>query len=178
MSHFLIAQIIGSIAVVISLAVYQLNNRRRMLQLSAISATLYAVSFYFLQAYTGSALNLIAAARCYTFTTAKTKQNSTKIFTVFAVMSLTATYFTWAGPISILALLGTLFSGMAAGQLSTKNIRRVALLAPPLWFTYNLLTHSYPGMLIEVFIICSNLVGQYRFDRKDVHYKLKSESNI
>jgi hypothetical protein len=62
---------------------------------------------------------------------------------------------------------------MASGQLNTKNIRRVALLAPPLWFSYNFLTHSYPGMFIEIFVICSNIIGQYRFDAKSSSFVQK-----
>jgi len=48
--HFLVGQIIGSVAVLIALIVFQINNRRKMLHLSAAAALLFALSFFFLQA--------------------------------------------------------------------------------------------------------------------------------
>jgi hypothetical protein len=173
MSLFLIGQLVGGVAVFISLAVYQINNRTKMLQLSTVSAAMYGLLFFFLHAYTGAALNLIGAIRCYAFIGTRSTKSSLRIFLLFAVASCLATILTWVGPISLLALLGTLFSGMASGQLNSKNIRRVALLAPPLWFSYNFLTHSYPGMFIEIFVICSNIIGQYRFDAKSSSFVQK-----
>jgi len=45
-------------------------------------------------------------------------------------------------------------------------MRRLGLLSSPPWFTYNFISGSYPGMVIEVLLVTSNLIGQYRFDLK------------
>lgn len=166
MSNFVLAQIIGAVAVAIALFVFQINHRKRMLELSAVAAFLYSISFFLLGAFTGAAMNFIGGVRCYVFSKSRTKKANLRTFLFFAAVALIATYFTWVGPLSLLAMFGTIFSSIASSQLSTTKLRRFALLAPPLWFAYNYFTHSYPGMFIEVFVIFSNLVGQYRFDFK------------
>ena len=166
MSLFLLGQLVGVVAVLFSLAVYQVNTRRTMLALAAVAAMLYAVSFYLIGARTGAILNFIGGIRCITFMRSKSAKNSIGIFSVFAALSILGTWLTWSGPLSLLALFGTLFSATSSAQLSTKLMRRVGLLAPPLWFSYNFIAKSYPGMFIEIFVIMSNLLGQYRFDSK------------
>jgi len=51
-------------------------------------------------------------------------------------------------------------------------IRRFALISPPLWFMYNVILGSYPGMIAEAVMFVSNMVGIYRFDI------LKQTSNL
>lgn len=155
-------------AVVFSLAAYQINNRRNLLLVSTVSALLYAVAFWLLHAYTGAALNFLAALRCYTFSRATTKRDSVGTFFVFAGASLAATLLTWDGLISLLALAGSLLYALSEGQLPIKRLRRTGLLAPPAWFIYNFFTGFYPGMFVEVFVFISNIIGQYRFDFKKV----------
>lgn len=164
MSSFLLGQCIGIVAVLFSLAVYQTDQRRKMLSLAAIAAILYACSFFLLHAYTGAALNLIGGIRCYLFMKSKSAKDSLLVFGLFASISSIAAYLTWVGPLSLLALAGTISSSISGGQLSTKWMRRAGLLAPPLWFSYNLIIRSYPGMFIELFVLASNAIGQYRFD--------------
>lgn len=166
MSLNLIAQIVGIIAVVLSLAVFQLNKRHAMLLLAMTAAFLYALHFFLLGAATGAAMNLIGAFRCYVFYKVKPTRSNAWILYVFITISLLATLYTWQGPISLLAAAGTVLSGIASWQLTPKYIRRYALSAPPPWFAYNALSGSYPGMFIEVFMFISNLIGQYRFDLK------------
>lgn len=75
-----------------------------------------------------------------------------------------STYITWQGPISLLPLLASTIGGIALWHKDPKSIRRWALIVPPLWFTYNVIVGSYPGMIIEIIMFTSNLVGEYRFD--------------
>lgn len=166
MSAFWLGQIIGVVAVVLSIAVYQLNNRVRMLQVAMASALFFAGSFFFLKAYTAVALNILGAVRCYAYFKVIPSKQTAWIFWLFAILAIIAAAITWNGPVSFLALAGTLLYGVAEWQRSPKYIRRLSLLGPPMWFSYNFLVRSYPGMFIEVFVITSNLIGQYRFDRK------------
>jgi hypothetical protein len=165
MSQFLIAQIIGSIGVLFSLAVYQVNNRKHMLLLSMTATTLYAVSFVYLHAYTGALIDSIAAVQCYAFYRSKSIKQNMTVFVAFRAIAAVATIVTWAGIISLLPFIGSVISGFASSQIKTKNIRRIALLSVPFWLSYAILVHSYPSIFIDIFVLCSNLLGQYRFDK-------------
>lgn len=171
MSYWLI-QSIGIIAVAVSLTIFQINSRNKMLQLGMIAALIYALHFFLLGARTGAAMNLIAAGRSYVYFKTTPDKRHTWILLAIGVVSVLGALLTWQGPLSLLPLLGTLSSGLAFWQTKPKNIRRFALISSPLWFAYNAVSGSYPGMFIEVVMICSNFIGQYRFDyRHNAHTK-------
>lgn len=164
MSHLLLAQLVGVVAVTISITVFQVNKRTKMLTLSMFAAFLYTVHFSMLGAYTGSAMNLIGGARCYAFFKVKPDKRYHWVLFAFMGVAILGTIVTWQGIISLLPFFGSISSAFATWHKSPKYIRRWSLLAPPLWFTYNTISGSYPGMLIEIVMVCSNLFGEYRFD--------------
>lgn len=164
MHIYLIAQLIGAVAVIISLTIYQLNQRSQMLKLGSAAGFLYAVHFYLLGAMTGAALNLVGGAREYSFSLVKPGKGKRWLFWAFVAASVLATWLTWNGFISLLALGGNIAFAISGWQPYAKGLRRVGLFAPPLWFSYNFIVGSYPGMFIEVFMIVSNVIGQYRYD--------------
>lgn len=135
-----------------------------MLKLAAAAALLYTIHFFMLGAVTGAAMNLVGALRCYTFYKVKPTEHHQWVLWFFIAVAVSAAAVTWQGPVSLLAMFGTIFSGIASWHKKPKFIRRFALSAPPMWFSYNAISGSYPGMFIEVTMFISNLVGQYRFD--------------
>jgi hypothetical protein len=168
MSHFIIAQLIGGSAVGFSIMVYQVNRRGTMLSLSTVAATLYAISCLYLHAYTGAALDMLSALQCYAYFRSESTKNNVLVFILFVAVAALATTVTWAGMISLLPFFGSIVSGYASSQLQTKNIRRIALISGPFWLSYAVLIHAYPAIFINIVIICSNLLGQHRFDKKQV----------
>jgi len=171
MSHFIIAQLVGFVAAAISVIVFQIDSRSKILFLSIFSALLYALSFYLLRAYTGAALNLLGSIRCFTYYKVKPSRRTLWVYWLFLGLAVALGLLTWAGPVSLLAIGGTAMYSTGQWQKKTKNIRRTSLLASPFWFSYNFISKSYPGMLVEVLIFCSNLIGQYRFDFRKLRLK-------
>lgn len=166
MHSFIIAQIVGFIAALISLSIYQFNSRKVMLALSTLGALCWSIHFYMLGANTGSAMNLIAVGWSYAFLKVKPSRKNIWIPLSFLALSAFATYLTWQGFVSLLAMAGDMVFIIAFWSRSTKVIRRLALTGPPLWFAYNVFVGSYAGILFEIFSFTSNLIGQYRFDIK------------
>lgn len=164
MSVFWIAQIVGALGVIFSLCIYQLDRRSSMLRLSSFASILYAIQFIFLHAYSGAAMNIVAAIRNYTFFRIGPTNKNLWLLYIFMALGLLATVLTWQGGVSLLPLFGNWSNALATWQKNTKWMRRFALLAPPLWIIYSLFVHSYPGIFIEIVILCSNILGQYRFD--------------
>ena len=166
MNHFLAAQLVGLLAVFLSLAVYQFNNRKTMLLLSMLGAMSWSIHFYMLGANTGAATNLIAVGWSYVFLKVKPSRYNIWIPIVFLIGDIIAAYYTWQGYVSLFAVSGSMIYVIAFWFRSTKIIRRLSLISPFMWFVYNILSGSYPGMFFEIFTFTSNLIGQYRFDLK------------
>jgi hypothetical protein len=135
-----------------------------MLRLSSAASVLYALQFVLLHAYTGGAMNILAAIRNYAFYRISPTNKNVWLLYIFMALGLLATVLTWQGGISLLPLVGNWSNAVATWQTNTKWMRRFAVLAPPLWIIYSLAVHSYPSVFIEAIIFFSNIVGQYRFD--------------
>jgi hypothetical protein len=167
MEHkYLVAQIVGVIAIVFSLSVFQTNNRRKMLYAGTIGAIFWTLQFYLLGAEAGAAMNAIGAVRNMTLAHIKPRRRNLWILAVIALMAATATFLTWQGPAGLLILAACILNGLVFWTGNTATIRRLYLTVPPLWFTYDFIVHSYPGMTIECLLIASNVLGQLRFDTK------------
>lgn len=164
MSENIIVQLVGFMAVGISLSVFQINNRKTMLYLCTLAAGFYTLHFFLLGAATGAAMNAISGVRSYVYFKIKPSKRHTWILMLFLALSVIGAGLTWQGALSLLPLGGSLFASLAYWHKNPKFIRRWMLAPPPLWFAYNAVSGSYPGMMIEIIMFSSNLVGQYRFD--------------
>jgi hypothetical protein len=163
-NSLLVAQVIGFVAMGFALFVFQVNKRKTMLKLQTVAASLFTVHFYMIGAPTGAALNFIGIARNYSFY--RFKSRSWLIPTAFIAAFILVGVLTWQGPLSLMPMIAMTTGTIAFWQSGTAAIRLLALVAPPLWFTYNYLSGSYAGMITEVVYLSSNLIGIYRFDVK------------
>lgn len=166
MHPFVIAQITGTIAVMLSIAMYQFNDRRTMLIIDLFSSVFWALTFLELGALTGLFIIIVAGVSNLLFIFIPPSKKNRWLLVLIILWMVAATAFTWAGPASLLAMSGAVLGVIRFWTTNTTTIRRLALAAPPFWLMYDLLTGNFPGIFIEVFALASNLVAQYRFDMK------------
>lgn len=164
MSLFVIAQLVGCCGVVFSLMIFQLNKRNKMLRFGMTAGSFYTLHYFLLGAYTGAAMNLIGAIRTYIFYKMPTNKKHRWVLYLFIIIAAIATGITWHGPASLLAFGGITCGGIATWHRKPREVRRWFLLASPIWFTYSLVVGSYPGMVVEILMFSSNLIGEYRYD--------------
>lgn len=156
-------QLIGFIALGFTIALFQVNKRTMMLALQVCGSMLYTLHFLLLGATTGAAMNFIGGVRSFTFIRIG-KNRSLYILALFIAAFCLAVVLTWQGPKSLLPLAGMIFGTIALWQTKPSRIRLIMLAASPPWLIYNLISGSYPGMIVETLAITSNLIGIYRFD--------------
>ena len=159
----LVIQLIGFVALGFMAAVFQANKRKNLLSLQATSALLFSLHFILLGAITGAVMNLLGAARSYTFLNLG-KNRDIRFLFAFIMLFALATFVSWQGTKSLLPLTGMIFGTVAFWQTKPSKTRLIALLASPPWFIYSAITGSYPGMLVELIVFSSNLTGIYRLD--------------
>lgn len=167
-TKIVIAQLIGFVALILLVIVFQRDNRKSMLRLMMAAALLYSVHFFMLGAFTGAAMNLLNMFRSYVFVNrddAKWARHNWWLY-VFLGAIFTLGVATWAGWYSVLAIVAVSVQTIAFWSTNTRVIRYISLIVPPCWFAYNLIVGSIPGMLTEAMILGSLLVGIYRFDIK------------
>ncbi len=144
-----------------------------MIALGVAVSLLWSTHFLLLGATTGAAMNLLSAGRGYVYYRVHPNKRNTWVLWLFVGLTAIATALTWQGMISLLPFAGSLSSVVAFWHRKPKMIRRLAFLSSPPWLTYNIIVGSYPGIVVEILLMASNLIGQYRFDLKHpVHHKL------
>lgn len=153
-------------ALSVAVTIYQTNTRRSILLLSMTASLLWATHFFLLGAATGSAMNLLSATRAYTFLRVKPTKRNRWVMWSFAGLLVLAAGLTWQGALSLLPLTGSLFGVIGDWQRKPKMIRRMNFGSSPPWLIYNVISGSYPGVIVEILRMTSNLIGQYRFDIK------------
>lgn len=165
----ILAQITGTIALILAVYVFQKNNRKDMLNIQATACVMFTLQYLLLGAWTGAAMNAIVVIRNCVFANKDSKKwaQSNLWLYIFLFITTIATAFTWQGWISILPFIG-LFSGTIAFWISnTTYIRLLSLISPPFWFTYNFISGAYPAMASDTITFISIVIGMIRFDVKD-----------
>ena len=159
-------QLIGFVALGVGMLVYQFNTRKQILTILSLASLLFSIQFFLLGAYSGAVLNAINVARNYAFYKYRYRAWSAIVLWGFIAIFCIATILTWQGPLSLLPAIGMISGAFANWQPKAKHIRLLSLISPPAWFVYAVAVHSYAGMIGEVLILSSILVGMYRFDRR------------
>jgi hypothetical protein len=157
-------QSLGFAGLATGLVSFQVNKRKKILGLVIWSSLFWTIHFFLLGAYTGSALNFIGAIRTMAFSKYRDRRRSIFILWGFIAAFGVATALTWQGPLSLLPAFGTISGAFAYWQKTPRSIRMLALLSPPAWLIYNVVSHSYAGVITEVLIFAATLVGIYRLD--------------
>jgi len=140
-----------------------------MLILGMSACLLWSAHFFLLGAVTGAAMNSLGTVRSYVYYRVKpTKRNRWILWSFIGIITI-LTALTWQGIISLLPFIASVLNLVAYWQKKPKHIRRLALASSPPWFIYNMISGSYPGMIVEVLLMISNLIGQYRFDLKTTY---------
>lgn len=157
----LIAQIVGIVGLFIIFAIFQFDNRRTILRLQLVSGLVWALHYILLGALTGAFMNGVAAGRNYFF---EKYRDKSAVLWVSLTVFIIAGVISWKDWSSILPIIGMCFGTLAVWQRDPRRIRFLMLFVSPLWFTYNIIIGSYPGLVGDGITFISVLIGIYRFD--------------
>ena len=91
------------------------------------------------------------------------------------VLSAAATALTWTGWICILPFIGMILTTFALRARTSGAIRLLNLPNDPLWLIYNAMSGSISGVITEVCIICSILIGMLRHDVPQLREKIRAK---
>ncbi|MFH1243316.1 MAG: YgjV family protein [Pseudomonadota bacterium] len=162
----ILAQVIGFIAFLFIVLSFQNNKRSLILLFLIIAQTSFVVHFALLGAWTAVAMNAVSASRTYVFNQRDVRNwaNNRIWFYLFLALFWIAGIIVWEGYYSLFPILAMTAETIGLWMKETKQIRLLNLIPRPLWFFYNFIVGSYAGMVTEVFVFCSIVIGIFRFD--------------
>lgn len=162
----LFAQILGLMALGANIVCYQLNSKKNILIVQIIASVLFTLNLFFKGAISGTILNIHAIIRLF-FYTLKDKHEwaRSKWWVVFfCVTAGICVWATYKSPIDIIALIGTIATVISFSMSDPAHVRLVTLPSPPCWFLYHLAARNIGGVLNEIFVLSSIIIGAVRYD--------------
>lgn len=164
--YFIIAQIIGTFALIVLILSFQKNEKKTLLKYQSLSSFLYALQYVFLGAYTGCLMNLTCMARNIIFNTYNNKK--IPFYWLFLIIALMIGFslITYTGVISLLPMLAVVLYSIATWYGNLKLIRCTDVISCSLFIVYNIKVLAITGLIATIIELVSALIAIYRFDIK------------
>lgn len=161
---------IGIVGILAAILAFQCKKHRNLMIFRTMNESLFAVQYFLLGAYTGTAMNLIGCIRNMVFADmVEKKKNTIWARILFSVIILGFIAFTWDGPKSMLSGIAKTVSTFAYGSSRTSLVRALTLCTSAAWLIYNYIVGSNAGVVCEALTLISIVVGIVRIDLCKCH---------
>ena len=162
-----IGEIIGAIAIVVSMLIYQQKSRAGLLVCKLISDVLWITHYILLGGFTGAAVTGVALVRGLVFFKSNPKDKNGKwILLSFMGISILCTILTWKSVFSIFALLGSAISIISFWIGNPRLSRRLAFPVAVSMLIYGASNGSVTVIVNETLVMLSSVLGIVRYDIK------------
>lgn len=166
---YIIAQIVGILAVASYLLSYQLKKRKHIIAVNATSSFLYVLQYILLGALEGAAIDVLSAVGAVTAHNKDKKfiaKHLTLVIIGLNLLFLIAGLSLYQNIFSLFPIAGAILQTSAFWMTSEKRIRQVSFLGTPFWLAYNLACQAYGSAIGSVLCIISIGTAIYRYDIK------------
>jgi len=162
----IIAQILGILALIVTIVCYQFNSQKKILAAQMLAATLFTVNLALLGGMSGALLNIHGICRALTFYQRGRYKWADSPFWVwfYIIAGAVCVAVTYQSPLDLLPLIGQTCTTVAFFMKDAAKIRLLTLPSPPCWFIYHLAQSNIGGVLNEAFVMGSIVVGAIRYD--------------
>lgn len=170
-------QITGIVAMIFSVFSFQMNKHKQIMIMQIIATSLFGLQYFLLGAYTGMAVDIIATIRGIVFYNKDKKWASNNIWLIiFVALFIVSGIFTWQGPSSVLMVGAMVLNTFSFSFTKPKLVRSTILISSPLILIYNILSGSIGGIINELCVEISSIVGLFRYDIRRKHTTSDTEN--
>ena len=164
---YILSQIFIILNYVFLVITYQLKNKEKILLFSIAAQSACGLSYICLSAYTGLAMSLISIFRNVIFiineekngVTEKTTTNEILMLLVIYALTIILSVITFNGFLSLLSVFATMLYTFSVWQKSTKTYKILGIPVSLLWLSYNIYIHSIFGIILELVLMISAIIG-------------------
>lgn len=160
---YIVAQVIGVLAVAVSCVIFLGRKRQHILLAKFTADVLWFVHYFLIGAYSGAALNVLAIGRESVFMNKEKKWASSKFWLVlFLCLTIGSCLVTWEGPISLLPMLGSCSAVVSFWCTKPIHIRLMAIPAQVLWLIYGISHFSLPSFICNTMALVTIGIGLWQ----------------
>jgi hypothetical protein len=160
-------QVLGFVALFLQVFSMQGRSYKTIIVMTVTSECLFGIQLLLLGAFTGAATNLLAGV-CNTvyYFCNKSGKKTAVLQVLFSLLFVAAGILTWEGVLSLLVIVAKVVSTVAHGINRPRIIRISRLISMPLWVIYDGAAGTVGGVINDVLVIVSTVIGMLRLDRK------------
>ena len=169
MSEFAV-QAIGFVGVAFFIASYQIKSNKALFLCQLIGCLIFCVQFFIMGAYTGALSLIINIIRNLLLIKIKDwKWVSSKV-TMFVILGMlvAVTAYTWDGLISLLPFIMVAATTIGYWSNNAQKFRLSQFIGSPCVLIYDILVHSWGGVLNETITLVSIIISFMRFGWKEM----------
>ncbi len=166
---YIVAQIVGVLAVVCYLLSYQFKKRPHIVLVNSMSSALYVIQYILLGAFEGAVMDIISTISSVA---AKNKEKRfiakyVKVIIIIVNILLFAVGLVFYKNIfSFFPVFGAMLQVSALWITDEKKIRLISFIGVPFWLIYNLISQAYTATLGSALCMLSLGTAIYRYDIK------------
>ncbi len=159
-------QIVGFAALLFIVLSFQSKTREKILFFQLMGSIFYFLNLLLLGAITGGVSMMLGAVRNYVFAQKGKKAwaNSPVWLFLFLALFIIAGTLTYKDVYSLLPIAGMSLGTLSFWMTDPRKLRLFILSTTPFWITYNFISGSIAGTMLEVFSMISIIIAIIRFD--------------
>ncbi len=161
---YLISQIIGFTAFVISLIAYHRDKKEKIFKTMVLANLLDILHYFLLGAYSGCLTKLIALVRNRIIIVKEKskKLNSKTVLIILLIIYLISAIITYENIYSVVPILSAIIYLYFAWNADTLKVKKVAFYCYFLWLLYNICVLSISGVISNCVSIISTFIAIYK----------------
>lgn len=170
---FILAQILGVIALVLELIAFQFKKKKPTLICQSLDAFFYLLQYLCLGAFSGCVTKGLVIVRNFCVVRKDQKEKDQPwLMWIFIIAYVVASILTFKAWYSLLPLAAGSIWTVAVWKIKGTQELRFAAIPPTLmWVVYNAIVLSYPGIMSNVLSLISIIIGIYRYRTKHASNK-------
>ena len=162
---FIVAQIVGVLALTLSIIGSQQNTDKKFLFFQILINVLYSLQYFLLNATAGLSICLINTIRCVIFYFCKKKEKSSILaLSMFVILYLILGIYTANNLFDIVLMSGTIIYTYALWQLKMKVTRLGSFVSIASYIVYNVAVKAYSALILDFIDLISISVAIVRYD--------------
>lgn len=161
-----LAQTFGFIATAIILTYTLCNVSRKMIMIcNIILNNLWAIHYIILGAYTGAFCSFFTAFMffCFSFKGKNAFFKGLWMPIIFNICFLAIEIFTWAGPSTVIQMVGNILLIVAMWAEKEIHIKALCIPVGILWCVYNYIFFSWMGLVGQMLAVSCNIIFVIRY---------------
>ena len=161
---YLVAQILGVIAVIFTFLSYQGKTQRKLIIVQSIATVVFSVHYLMLGAIAGAVLNLVCIGRNFIYCNRQIKLFASKYVPYGLALLIGALgALSWQGIPTLLLIVALMINTVIMSMDDAQLLRKSILLTSSMILAYDIIIISVGGSINESIAIISSVIGIIRY---------------